>query len=85
MTPSRRFPPPKVYQMILTKEEVELLKQLKGAGERGRAIRAFETRVRLERLVRAGYVADQPTGLDLVHYRITKRGEGALSDVSRVV
>ena len=71
--------------MILTKEEVELLKQLKGAGERGRTIRAFDTRIRLDRLVRAGYVADQPTGLDLVHYRITKRGEDALSDPSRAV
>ena len=71
--------------MILTKEEVELLKQLKGAGERGRTIRAFDTRVRLERLVRAGYVADQSTGLDLVHYRITKRGEAALSDASRLI
>jgi hypothetical protein len=52
--------------MTLTQEEVELLKQLKGAGEHGRTIRAFDTRVRLERLVRAGYVADQPTGPDLV-------------------
>jgi hypothetical protein len=73
------------HKMTLTKEEVELLKQLKGAGERGRTIRAFETRVRLERLVRAGYVADQPTGPDLVHYRITKRGEAALSGASRPV
>ena len=64
---------------------VELLKQLKGAGELGRTIRAFDTRVRLERLVRAGYVADQSTGLDLVHYRITKRGEDALSDPSRAL
>jgi hypothetical protein len=71
--------------MTLTKEEVGLLKQLKGAGERGRTIRAFHTRVRLDRLVGAGYVADQPTGFDLVHYRITKRGEDALIDVSRVV
>ena len=60
--------------MTLTKEEVELLKELKGAGERGRTIRAFDTRVRLKRLVRAGYVAHQPTGLDLVHYRITNAG-----------
>ena len=71
--------------MTLTQEEVELLKQLKGAGEHGRTIRAFDTRVRLERLVRAGYVADQPTGFDLVHYQITKRGEDALSDPSRAV
>jgi hypothetical protein len=69
--------------MILTNEEVQLLKLLKGAGERGRTIREFDTRNRLERLVRARYVADQSTGLDLVHYRITKLGEDALSDVSR--
>ena len=71
--------------MTLTKEEVELLKQLKGAGERGRTIRAFDPRIKLDRLVRAGYVADQPTGRDLVDYRITKRGEDALSDPSRAV
>jgi hypothetical protein len=70
--------------MTLTKEEVFLLKQLKGAGERGRT-RAFDIRIRLDRLARAGYVVDQPTGFDLVHYRITKRGEDALVDVSRVV
>jgi hypothetical protein len=70
--------------MILTKEEVELLKH-KGAGGRGRTIRAFDTRIRLDRLVRAGYVADQPTGFDSVHYRITKRGKDALSDPSRAV
>ena len=71
--------------MTLTKEEVSLLKQLKGAGERGRTIRAFDIRIRLDRLARAGYVVDQPTGFDFVHYRITKRGEDALVDVSRVV
>ena len=64
--------------MILVEYELDLLKQLKGAGERGRTIRTFDTRIRLDRLVKAGYVASQATGLDLVHYRITKHGESAL-------
>jgi len=72
-------------QMILMENELDLLKQLKGAGERGRTIRTFDTRVRLERVVKAGYVASQATGLDLVHYRITKRGEGALRDASLLI
>jgi len=54
-------------------------------GERGRNIRTFDTRLRLERLVKAGYIASRPTGLDLVHYRITKHGENALSDASRLM
>ena len=49
--------------------ELDLLKQLKGAGERGRTIRTFDTRLRLKRLVKAGYVASELTGLDLVHYQ----------------
>ena len=65
------------YKMILV--------QLRGAGERGRTIRTFDTRIRLDRLVKAGYVASQATGLDLVHYRITKHGESALSDASRLI
>ena len=64
---------------------LDFLKQLKGAGERGRTIRTFDTRLRLERLVKAGYVASRSTGLDLVHYRITKHGENALSDASRLM
>ena len=73
------------YKMILVEYELDLLKQLKGAGERGRTIRTFDTRIRLDRLVKAGYVASQATGLDLVHYRITKHGESALSDASRLI
>ena len=65
--------------------ELDLLKQLKGAGERGRTIRTFDTRLRLERLVKAGYVASQAKGLDVVHYRITKHGESALSYASRLI
>ena len=65
--------------------ELDLLKQLKGAGERGRTIRTFDTRIRLDRLVKAGYVASQATGFDVVHYRITKNGESALSYASRLI
>jgi hypothetical protein len=63
--------------MILTQEDLELLKQLKGAGERGCTIRAFDIRARVARLVRGGYVLDRATGL-LGHYRITRRGDDAL-------
>ena len=73
------------FKMILMENELDLLKQLKGAGERGRTIRTFDTRLRLERLVKAGYVASQATGLDVVHYRMTKHGESALSDASRLI
>ena len=55
--------------MILIENELDLLKQLKAAGEHGRTIRTFDTRLRLDRLVVAGYVASQATGLDLVHYK----------------
>ena len=48
--------------MILMEDELDLLKQLKGAGERGRTIRTFDTRLGLDRLVKAGYVASQATG-----------------------
>ena len=71
--------------MILMENELDFLKQLKGAGERGRTIRTFDTRLRLERLVKAGYVASQATGLDVVHYRITKHGESALSYAARLI
>jgi hypothetical protein len=37
----------------------------------------------LRRLVKAGYVSDHEADLDLVRYRITKRGEYALSDAER--
>ncbi len=48
--------------MILMENELDLLKQLKGAGERGRTVRTFDTRLRLDRLVVAGYVASQAMG-----------------------
>jgi hypothetical protein len=78
---SGSVPPRSGSKVILTQEEVELLKQLKAAGGRGRTVSTLKTHDRLKRLVDAGYVTDQAASLDLVrHYRITKRGENALSE-----
>jgi hypothetical protein len=57
--------------MNLTPEDMALLKQLKAAGDSGRTIRAYNTRLTLDRLAKGGYVVARPIGLDLVHYRIT--------------
>ena len=65
--------------MVLTPEDVELLKQLKAAGECGRNIGGFNTRVALQRLARGGYVVAR-AGVELVNYRITKRGEDAIAE-----
>jgi hypothetical protein len=64
--------------MNLTPEEVVLLKQLKGAGDGGRTIRTYNTRLALDRLAKSGYVIGRPTGLELVHYRISGQGQEAL-------
>ena len=66
-------------RMVLTPEDLELLKQLKAAGECGRNIRGFNTRVALQRLARGGYVVAR-AGVELVNYRITKRGEDAIAE-----
>ena len=66
--------------MNLTLEEVALLKQLKAAGEGGRTIRAYNMRLALDRLAKGGYVVARPTALDLVHYRMTERGQEALAE-----
>jgi hypothetical protein len=65
--------------MNLTLDDVALLKRLKAAGGSGRTIRAYDIRLALDRLAQAGYVVSRPTGLDLVHYRITSRGQEALA------
>ena len=39
--------------MVLTREDLELLKRLQAAGERGRTIPEFNTRIALQRLARA--------------------------------
>ena len=64
--------------MILSQQDLHLLKELKAAGERGRTIQASQIRFVLDRLARDGFVAARPTGLELVNYRITQRGENAL-------
>jgi hypothetical protein len=64
--------------MILSPQDLHLLKQLKAPGERGRAIQAFHIRVVLDRLARGGFVVGRPIGAQLVNYRITQRGEDTL-------
>jgi len=66
--------------MNLMLEDVALLKQLKAAGEGGRTIRAYNMRLALDRLAKGGYVVARPTGIDLVRYRITGRGQEALAE-----
>src|SRR6516162_774996 len=66
-------------RMVLTPEDLELLKQPKAAGECGCNIRGFNTRVALQRLARGGYVVAR-AGVELVNYRITKRGEDAIAE-----
>ena len=65
--------------VVLTSEDLELLKQLKAAGERGRNIRGFNSRVALQRLAGGGYVILR-AGVELINYRITKRGEDAIAE-----
>ena len=55
-------------------------KQLKAAAEGGRIIRAYNMRLALDRLAKGGYVVARPTGIDLVRYRITERGQEALAE-----
>jgi hypothetical protein len=64
-------------QMVLTREDLELLKRLKAADERGRTISEFNTRIALQRLARGGYVVAR-AGPELVNYRITQRGKDAV-------
>jgi hypothetical protein len=62
--------------MVLTREDLNLLKQLKASGERGRTTQALEI---LQRLGRGGYVVGRAaSGGALVNYRITRRGEDAI-------
>ena len=61
--------------MVLTLRDLELLKQLRAAGGRGRDVRELNI---LDRLVKGGYLVGRPIGRDSVQYRITQRGEDAL-------
>ena len=60
--------------MVLTPEDIKLLKELKAAGERGRTIHAFNTRLALQRLAKGGYVIARIGDDGLVNYRIAKPG-----------
>ena len=64
--------------MVLTREDLGLLKQLAAAGECGRTIRAFDARIVLNRLAKGGLVHARPTGIELVNYRIAQRGKDAI-------
>jgi DNA-binding transcriptional regulator PaaX len=64
--------------MILGREDVELLKRLKAAGERGRDVSELNIRVTLDRLVKGGYLVGRPIDRDSVRYRITQRGQDAI-------
>ena len=64
--------------MVLTLGDLELLKQLRAAGERGRNVGELNIRANLDRLVKGGYLVGRPINLDSVQYRITQRGQDAI-------
>jgi hypothetical protein len=64
--------------MTLTQVDLELLKQLRAAGDRGRNVRELKTRVPLDRLVKGGYLVARPADVESVQYRITQRGKDAI-------
>ncbi len=65
----------------LTAAEILILKELKGAGGRGRD---FDQRSsELERLVWASYVSRQPSKGTATHYVITDKGRIALDNTVR--
>ena len=64
--------------MVLTLGDLEFLKQLRGAGARGRNVRELNIRVTLDRLVKGGYLVGRPLGRNSVQYRITQRSQDAI-------
>jgi hypothetical protein len=62
----------------LTDEEISLLKELKGAGERGRILSQAQSA--LERLLRVGYVKRRVIEASADRYVITDLGATALSN-----
>jgi trans-aconitate methyltransferase len=64
----------------LTAEEIEYLKQLAAAGQRGRTISAPTLRNGLKRLVKAKYVVGRAVSLDTGHYVITDSGRIILAE-----
>ena len=66
--------------VILTRADLDLLKQLNAAGERGRTIQKFSTRIALQRLAKGGYVIPRVGGRELVNYRIMQRVKDAITE-----
>ena len=64
--------------LVLTHGDLELLKQLKAAGDIGRNASGLSSRITLDRLARGGFVMARPIGIDSVQYRITQRGRDAI-------
>jgi DNA-binding transcriptional regulator PaaX len=64
--------------MVLTLGDVDLLKQLRGAGASGRNVSELNIRVTLDRLVKGGYLVGRPVDRYSVQYRITQRGQDAI-------
>jgi hypothetical protein len=64
--------------MVLTLGDLDLLKQLRGAGASGRNVREFNIRVTHDRLVKGGYLVGRPIDQCSVQYRITQRGQDAI-------
>jgi hypothetical protein len=62
----------------LTGDEIRLLKELKGAGSRGRLVP--QAPLVLARLMRAGYVNRRVTGVSADRYVITDLGDVALNN-----
>ena len=64
--------------MVLTLGDLDLLKQLRGAGASGRNVRELNVRVTLDRLVKGGYLVGRTIDRNSVQYRITQRGQDAI-------
>ena len=62
--------------MVLTLGDLDLLKQLRGAGASG--VRELNVRVTLDRLVKGGYLVGRPVDRYSVRYRITQRRQDAI-------
>jgi DNA-binding transcriptional regulator PaaX len=66
--------------MVLTLGDLDILKQLRGAGASGRNVRELNIRVTLDRLVKGGYLVGRPVDHYSVQYRITQRGQDAIAE-----
>jgi hypothetical protein len=64
--------------MVLTLGDLELLKQLRGAGGLGRNVSELNIRLTLDRLVKGGYLGGRPIDRRSAQYRITQRGQDAI-------